>query len=380
MTATTMTTTNVPGIRVKGRTDPARARAALARPAAFGQTLADLMVRVAHDEARGWHGAVITRLAPLSLSPAAKVLHYSQEIFEGHKAYAWPDGQVALFRPELNARRLNDSARAVGLPEVPVPLQLEAAERLVDLLRCWVPAAPDASLYLRPAIIGTDPSLGVGPSREHLYFVIASPVGPYFSDGAIAIQVEEERPRAVPGGLGAAKTGGNYAAGLAAQQDALARGYDQVLFLDARRRRYVEELNAMNVFVVEGERTLVTPPLGGTILPGITRRSILELAGELGLRAVERPLPVEDLVAGLASGEVSEIFAAGTAAVITSVGTLGYRGQRRLVGDGGAGPVAARLREAITGVQYGRTPDTHGWMRVVRSAGEVEPALVNAVG
>ncbi len=359
-------------IRIAAHSDPARAAACLAQPLAFGRSFADLMVTIRCAADRGWHDAAVVPFAPLRLSPAAKVLHYSQEIFEGHKAYRWPSGQVALFRPELNARRLNRSARRMCLPEIPVELQLSAIDTLTHLLRAWVPGQPATSLYLRPAIIGTEGALGVSPSAEHLYFVIASPVGPYFPACAcVSILVEQEQVRAACGGVGAAKTGGNYAAGLDAQRRATEQGFDQVLWLDAAERRYVEELGAMNVFaVVDG--VLVTPPLGGTILPGITRQSLLELAPELGLAAREQPLPIDELVAGLGSGSVSELFAVGTAAVVTPVGALGYRGKRHVVGAGKPGPIVERVRRAITDLQHGRAPDRRGWMHVVN--GPAKPA------
>ncbi len=330
------------------------------------------MVQIPCCADRGWHDAAVVPFAPLRLSPAAKVLHYSQEIFEGHKAYRWPSGQVALFRPELNARRLNRSARRMCLPEIPVELQLAAIDTLTHLLRAWVPSEPATSLYLRPAIIGTEAALGVSASAEHLYFVIASPVGSYFPACAcVSILVEQEQVRAAVGGVGAAKTGGNYAAGLDAQRRAAEQGFDQVLWLDAAERRYVEELGAMNMFaVIDG--AVVTPPLGGTILPGITRQSVLELAPELGLVARELPLPIDDLVAGLGDGRVSELFAVGTAAVVTPVGELGHLGQRHVVGDGKPGPVVERVRRAITDLQYGRRPDERGWMRLVN--GPAEPS------
>jgi len=355
-------------IRIESPSDPSRARAALAGPIPFGQVLADLMLRIEHDADRGWHQPVVGPLSPIILSPAAKVLHYSLEIFEGHKAYRWPGGEVALFRPELNARRFNRSAERLGMPQIPPELQLEATHLLVDLLREWVPPRPGA-LYVRPCLIGTEPALGVGTSRTHLYFIVASPVGPYFTAGFadIAVMVEEQQVRAAPGGVGFAKTGGNYAAGIPAQKRAKEAGYDQVLWLDAVEHRHVEELNAMNVFVVQ-DGELVTPPAGGTILDGITRRSLLELGPELGFPASERPLVMEQLVRDIESGRVSEMMAVGTAAVVTPIGALGYRGRRIEIGRGAdvtARPVARALYDRLTGIQYGTDADPHGWMQVV---------------
>jgi branched-chain amino acid aminotransferase len=353
-------------LKIEARSDVERAREVLSAPLGFGRTFADLMVRAHHDEERGWYDAAVVPYGPLELWPAAKVLHYSLEIFEGHKAYGWPGGEVALFRPELNASRLNASAARLCMPEVPVDFQLAATETLMELVRDWVPREPGTSLYIRPMLVGTDPCLGVMPSRTHEYLIIAGPVGSYFPRGfsSVAIYVEEEEVRAATGGVGAAKTGGNYSGGLAGQERARAAGYDQVLWLDACEHRYIEELHAMNVFIVEGE-TVVTPPLEGTILPGVTRQSVLELAADLGLGAEERPLPIDEVVAGIAEGRVAEMFAAGTAAVITPIGALGYRGRRVVLGDGQPGGVARRVYEAITGIQYGRREDRRGWMRVV---------------
>lgn len=359
-------TTATHAIEIQARSDPARARDVLSKPLDFGRTLADLMVRIEHDAEAGWHGARIVKTADIPLSPAAKVLHYGCELFEGHKAYRWPDDRVALFRPERNAERLNRSASRLCMPTLPVELQLRATLALVDQLREWVPRAEDASLYLRPTMIGTEAALGVGVSRTHLYFVVASPVGPYFSKaaGAIKVWVETEDVRAVQGGVGFAKAGGNYAAGMGAQQRAKSRGYDQVLFLDAHERRFLEEMHAMNVMLVDGDE-IVTPPLGGTILDGVTRRSVLECAPDLGLRPAERPIDVHELVRRIENGRVTEMFTLGTAAVITPIGRLHYGDRDHVIGDGAAGPCCRRLHDAITGIQFGRQPDRYGWMRVV---------------
>jgi branched-chain amino acid aminotransferase len=361
-------------IRIDGHADADKARQALSGPLTFGQIIADLMLTIRHDADRGWHDAAIVPLAPLELSPAAKVLHYGNEIFEGHKAYAWPDGAVMLFRPEQNARRLNVSARRMRLPEIPEELQLRAIELLVDQLRVWVPRNPQASLYLRPTMIGIDPYLGVSPSRSHLYFVIASPVGSYFPQGfaSVSVFVEEQQTRAAPGGTGACKAGGNYATGFDAQQRAHEAGFDQVLWLDAHEHLFVEELNAMNVFVVENGE-LLTPRLGGTILAGITRQSILEMASDYGLQASERSLMINDVVRGIEDERITEMFAVGTAAVISPIGMLGYQGKCIPVGDGQPGPVSRKLYTALTDIQYGLVPDTHGWMRVVRPGTQYKP-------
>lgn len=356
-------------VEIRAHSDSDKAREALAGKLSFGEKFADLMFIARHSQERGWHDAEITNYGPISLLPGSKALHYGQEIFEGMKAYRWADGRVALFRPESNCERMNRSARRLCMAEIPVEFQMQALDLLTDMLREWVPSLPGSSLYIRPTLIGTDPSLGVAPSRTHLYFIICSPVGPYFPRGfePISVFVEENRVRAVRGGIGEAKTGGNYAAGLLAQEQSIAAGYDQVLWLDGIEHRYLEELNAMNVFVVE-ENALITPPLEGTILPGVTRQSILELASEEGLFPVERPISIDQLISGIESGYVTEFLAAGTAAVVTPIASVGYKGRRYPVGHGAVGPVAKRLYDAITGIQYGKREDTRGWVRVVEPA------------
>ena len=355
-------------VRVEARSDTARAADTLAKPLSFGAAFADLMF-VAHHSNQRWHDAAIVPYAPIPLSPSAKVLHYGLEVFEGHKAYRWENGDVALFRPDCNAERLNASATRMRLPTVPVELQRQATLRLVDLLRDWVPSVPGSSLYIRPMIIGTEPALGVVPAGSHMYLLLAALAGPYFPKGfaAISVVVETVQPRAVPGGIGEAKTGANYAAGMDAKARAKNAGFDEVLFLDAIEHRYLEELSGMNVFVVENGKRLLTPPLDGTILRGITRRSIIELASDLNLEAEERPIAIDDLTRGIEDGTITEMMAVGTAAVVTPIGYLTLNGRRHTIGDGAPGAVARGVYDAITGIQYGRLPDTRGWMRVVRS-------------
>jgi branched-chain amino acid aminotransferase len=353
-------------ISVQGQTNTARARSALSGPLGFGKVFADLMVRAHHSEERGWYDVAVVPFAPLSLSPAAKALHYGLEIFEGHKAYNYMGGDVALFRPELNAHRLNSSAKRLRMPEIELELQLRATEMLVDCLRAWVPEEPDAALYLRPMMLGTESAIGVSPANEHLYLVIASPVGSYFEGGfeAISVKLEERHVRAALGGIGAIKAGGNYAAGMDAQARARSEGFDQVLWLDAREHRYLEELGAMNIFVVR-KGVLTTPALTDTILPGITRQSLLELASKLGIQVAEKPIAIDQLVDDIESHFVEEIFCAGTAAVITPVGHLGYLGRRIPIADAKPGPVTRTLYEQLSAIQYGRAPDLLRWMRVV---------------
>lgn len=359
-------TTTTQSIEIRARSDVQKARETLSKPLDFGRVIADLMLTVQHDPERGWHDAGVVPTRDLSLSPAAKVLHYGCELFEGHKAYRWPDDRVALFRPELNAARLNVSASRLCMPTIPVELQKRATLALVDQIREWVPRSEDASLYLRPTMVGTEAALGVGVSRTHLYFVVASPVGPYFSRsaGPIKVWVETEDVRAVRGGVGFAKAGGNYAAGMAAQQRAKARGYDQVLFLDALERRFLEEMHAMNVMVVEGDE-LVTPALTGSILDGITRRSVLECAPDLGLTPRQRTIDIHELVGKIEDGRVREMFTLGTAAVVTPIGLLHFGDRDYTIGGGAAGPCCRRIYEALTDIQFGRKPDVYGWMTVV---------------
>lgn len=332
----------------------------------FGKHFADRMLSATWVEGEGWRDARIGPYQPLVLEPAAKVFHYGQEIFEGLKAYRWADGSLVLFRPEMNAARLNRSAARLVLPEVPEGLFLEGIAQLVRLERDWVPAAEGTSLYIRPTLIAVEPSLGVKPSAECLYFVILSPVGAYYAAGfnPVRILVEDQYVRAVPGGTGTAKTGGNYAASLAAGLKAKELGFEQVLWLDAIERRFVEEVGAMNIFFVAGGR-LVTPRLTGSFLAGVTRDSVIALAPTLGYAVDERPVPIDELLAGIRAGRVTEAFGTGTAAVVSPVGVLGYKGEEIVVGDGGVGPVTRRLYDTLTGIQYGRLPDPFGWVRRV---------------
>jgi branched-chain amino acid aminotransferase len=330
----------------------------------FGRIFSDRMLLADWDDKEGWHDARIEPYGPLVLDPAAKVFHYAQEVFEGLKAYRWADGSDRLFRPEMNAARFNRSAARLALPEVPEALFLEGIERLVRLERDWIPAAEGTSLYIRPTLIAVDPAIGVRPADQCLFFVILSPVGSYYASGfnPVRILVEDYYVRAVPGGTGTAKAGGNYAASLLAGLKAHERGFEQVLWLDGIHRRFVEEVGAMNIFfVVEGR--LVTPPLTDSFLAGVTRDSILALAPSLGIEVEERPVEIEELLRDLRSGRASEAFGTGTAAVVSPVGVLGYRNETVTVGDGGVGPLTRRLYDTLTGIQYGRVPDPFGWMR-----------------
>lgn len=332
----------------------------------FGKIFTDRMLTARWDESQGWHDARIEPYAPLMLDPAAKVFHYAQEVFEGLKAYRWKGGRVALFRPAMNAARLNRSAARLALPQLPEQFFLEGIDRLVRFETDWIPDAEGTSLYIRPTLIAVESMLGVNPSTQCLFFVILSPVGAYYAAGfkPVRILVEDYYVRAVPGGTGGTKSGGNYAASLLAGKKAKERGFEQVLWLDAIQRRYVEEVGAMNIFFVD-DGTLITPPLTDSFLAGITRDSVLELSASLGIPTEERPVEIADLIAGVSSGRVSEAFGTGTAAVVSPVGVLGYKDEVVTVGSGGVGPVTQRMYDTLTGIQYGLLPDSFGWMHQV---------------
>ncbi|MER5490426.1 branched-chain amino acid aminotransferase [Streptomyces sp. NPDC002454] len=342
---------------------PADQREAILRNPGFGRHFTDHMVTVKWTEGRGWHDAELVPYAPLSLDPANMTLHYAQTIFEGLKAYRRPDGSVATFRPSANAERFQASARRLAMPELPADLFVAACDALVTQDEGWVPAHGEESLYLRPFMFATEVGLGVRPANEYLFLVIASPAGAYFPGGVkpVSVWLSEDYVRAVKGGTGAAKTGGNYAASLVAQKEAAAEGCDQVVWLDAVEHRWVEEMGGMNLYFVYGDR-IVTPELTGSLLPGITRDSLLTLARDLGYTAEEGRISTEDWRRDAASGALTEVFACGTAAVITPVGTVKSRSGQWTQADGEPGPVTMRLREALLAVQSGAAEDPHGWM------------------
>lgn len=301
------------------------------------------------------------------LDPATSVFHYAQELFEGLKAYRQPNGSIVAFRPYANAARFNQSAQRMAMPELPEETFVESLELLVQTDRDWVPTAEGHSLYLRPFMIATQQALGVNhPSRNYKYMVIASPAASYFTGGLkpVSVWLSTEYTRAAPGGTGFAKCGGNYAAAFVAQRQAVEEGCDQVVWLDAFEHRWVEEMGGMNLFFVFGDR-LVTPALTGTLLPGITRDSILSLAGELGYKAEEGKISIEEWQAGCESGELTEVFACGTAAVVTPVGSVKGVDRSWTVGDGTPGPVTMKIREELVGIQYGSRPDTHHWIHKI---------------
>lgn len=337
----------------------------------FGTVFTEHQVAVRWTKSTGWNQARLEPFGPIMLSPAASVLHYGQSIFEGFKAYRHPDGGIYTFRPHANARRMNASARRMTMPEVPVERFIELVDELIKLDRMWVPGEEDHSLYVRPLMFATQAGLGVKPAEEYLFMVIAAPVGSYFPGGVkpVAVWISQDYIRAAPGGTGAAKFAGNYAASLIGQARALEQGCDQVVWLDALERRYVEEMGGMNIFFVfneGGQTTLVTPDLEtGTLLPGVTRDSLLRLARDHGFEAKEGRISIEEWEDALHSGRMTEVFACGTAAVITPIGTVKSKMGTWVVNNGEMGPVAAQMRKALLDIQFGRAEDRYGWMHRV---------------
>jgi branched-chain amino acid aminotransferase len=333
----------------------------------FGRYFTDHMVLIDYDAGAGWHDPRVVPYGPFMLDPATMVLHYGQEIFEGLKVYAQPDGSLASFRPEQNAARLNRSAVRLGIPQLPEELFLASLRELLAVDAAWVPSGGESSLYVRPFIFATEVGLGVRPSASYTFCVIASPAGAYFPGGVKPVSVwwSTEYVRAAPGGTGAAKFGGNYAASLAAQAQAAAKGCDQVVWLDAVERRWVEEMGGMNLFFVFGSgqnAEVVTPELSGSSLPGVTRDSLLTMTRELGLTATERRVSTDEWAKKAETGELTEVFACGTAAVITPVGSVLHADGRFEINGGEPGPVTLKLRQELTDLQYGRRADTHHWL------------------
>jgi branched-chain amino acid aminotransferase len=355
-------------IRASTAAVPAAERAQMLADPGFGRVFTDHMATIRWEAGRGWHDARIEPYGPITLDPAAAVFHYGQEIFEGLKAYTQADGSVATFRPQANAARFNRSAARLAMPELPESLFVRAIELLVARDLAWVPTAAGHSLYLRPFMIATQTGLGVSkPSMEYLFTLIASPVSGYFGGAVrpVTVWLSEDYSRAAPGGTGEAKCGGNYAAAFAGQQQALDHGCDQVVWLDAVERRWVEEMGGMNLFLVYGsgaDARIVTPATTGSLLHGLTRDSLLKLGPDLGIPAVEDRISVDEWQRGCEAGEITEAFACGTAAVITPVGGVRGAGAEWTVGDGSAGPVTARLRDELVGIQNGSRPDRYGWM------------------
>ncbi len=329
----------------------------------FGRIFTDHMFLMNYEEGKGWFNPRIVPYGAFDMDPAAMVLHYGQAIFEGTKCYRRADGGLQLFRPADNLARMSRSAMRMGMPALDEETALEGLKQLVKLEADWVPHRDGTSLYIRPTMISTDVGLGVHASKTYLFYIILSPVGAYYKEGLkpVSIYVEDEYVRAVRGGVGFTKCAGNYAASILAGDVAEKKGYSQVLWLDGVEQKYVEEVGSMNMMFAYGNK-IVTPKLNGSILPGITRDSVLKLAAQLGYEAEEGRLDAEVIFADAKSGKLTEAFGTGTAAVISPVGTLAMRDEKVTVGDGGIGPVSQKLYDTLTGIQYGRIPDENGWV------------------
>lgn len=333
----------------------------------FGRKTSNRMFSQKYTPEKGWHEGVIGPYQPLILDPATSVFHYAQEIFEGTKAYRRPDGDINLFRPWENMRRFNNSARRMAMPAVDEEEHLSAVLQLITLDHEWVPDKPGSALYIRPVMIATDAALGVHASSNYLHYIVLSPVGSYFKEGfsPIPVHISHKYRRAVKGGTGAAKTGGNYAASLLASEEARQMGYSQVLWLDAVEGRFIEEVGSMNICFVYGGRKIVTPPLTGTILPGVTRDSVITLGRDLGYEVIEEALDVHQMLQDIESGKITEVFGCGTAAVIAPVGKFGYMGRDFTINNYEVGPVSRHLYQQLTDIQYGRIPDKHNWTMTI---------------
>lgn len=329
----------------------------------FGKSFTDHMFLMDYQEGAGWHDPRIVPYGPICLDPSAMVLHYAQEVFEGLKAYRAPGGGVQLFRPEENVKRINSSCMRMCIPPLPEDLALEAIQALVRLEADWVPSAPATSLYIRPFIIATEPSLGVHASHSYIFSIIACPVGSYYPEGInpVKIYIEDDDVRAVQGGTGYTKCGGNYAASIRAGEKAEQAGFSQVLWLDGVCRKYIEEVGSMNVLFKIGD-TVVTPALTGSVLPGITRKSCLDLLRSWGIPVEERLIEARELFDAAKAGTLKEAFGSGTAAVVSPIGEIAWQGERVEICGGKIGPLTQRLYDTLTGIQWGTQPDPHGWM------------------
>lgn len=338
-------------------------------PLVFGTIFTDHMYVMEYSTEKGWHDPAIMPYQPITLDPSAMVFHYGQEMFEGLKAYKTEDGRILLFRPDKNAERAVNSNKRLMIPEIPVEDFINGVKTLVEIDQAWIPTKEGTSLYVRPFVIATDPFLGVRPSNTYKFIIILSPVGAYYPEGLnpVKIWIEDEYVRAVRGGIGEAKAGGNYVASMAAQVKAHEEGYSQVLWLDGIERKYIEEVGAMNIFFkING--TVVTPVLNGSILPGVTRNTCIELCKEWGLPVEERRISVDELEEAARTGALEEVWGTGTAAVISPVGHLRYVNDVFQIGDGGIGAISQRLYDTVTGIQLGKIEDTHGWTMEVGSA------------
>jgi branched-chain amino acid aminotransferase len=331
----------------------------------FGKYYTDNMVIAEWSEADGWKDAELVPYGPITLDPATAVFHYGQEIFEGMKAYSQPDGSISLFRPEANAERFARSAKRLALPEMPIDFFIDTVKELVKQDRKWVPQKVGEALYIRPFMIATEVGLGVRPSNKATYYLITTPAGAYFNAAkAVTVWISTEYVRAAIGGTGEAKCGGNYAASLVAQKQAAAQGCEQVVWLDAKERFWVEEMGGMNLYFVKGsgkDARVITPKLTGTLLPGITRDSILSVAKDLGYQVEEVMFSIDDWRDGIASGEITEVFACGTAAVVSAVGAAKSDFGTWVTGNGEPGPITNQIRETLLGIQHGTIADTRGW-------------------
>ena len=328
----------------------------------FGKIFTDHMFLMNYTEGKGWHDARIVPYGAIELEPAAMVFHYGQEMFEGLKAYKGADGKIRLFRPDMNAKRANASNERLCIPEIPEEIFVEAIKEVVKVDADWVPEEDGTSLYIRPFVIATDEFLGVAPSKTYLFMVILAPSGAYYENGLapVGIWIEDEYVRAVKGGMGFAKTGGNYAASLIAQVKAHDDGYSQVLWLDGVERKYIEEVGAMNIFFkIDGK--IITPMLNGSILPGITRNSVIELCKRMGYTVEERKVSVDELVEAAHNGKLEECFGTGTAAVISPVGKLRYKDDVYMINNNEIGEVSQKLYDTVTGIQWGKCEDELGW-------------------
>lgn len=333
----------------------------------FGNYFTDHMFMMDYTEGTGWHDARIVPYAPIPMDPATMVLHYAQETFEGLKAYRDPNGNITLFRPEMNARRMINSNRRICMAELPEEMFVEAVEAIVKYEQDWIPTAKDTSLYIRPFMFASEACVGVHPAKTYTFIIILSPVGNYYPEGVnpVKIWVEDEYVRAVKGGTGFTKCGGNYAASIAAQVKAESHGYTQVLWLDGVHRKYVEEVGTMNVmFVIDGK--VVTAPLEGSVLPGVTRDSIIHILKDWGYEVEERELSIDELMAAGRNGKLTEAFGTGTAAVISPVGQLYYKGEEVIINDFKTGDLTQKLYDTLTGIQWGRLEDKYGWVRHIK--------------
>lgn len=328
----------------------------------FGQIFTDHFFNMKYKDGQGWHDAIIEPYRPLQLDPTAMCLHYAQEIFEGLKAYRGKDGAIFLFRPTENIKRMNASAERLCMPSIDEGIFLDALKKLVILEKEWIPHGAGTSLYIRPTMIATEPALGVHPANEYLFFIVVGPVGAYYPQGfsPTKIYVSEEYVRAAAGGTGFTKAAGNYAASLYASRIATNMGYTQVLWLDAKEKKYVEEVGTSNIFFLIGDE-LITPALTGTILPGVTRHSVIQLARHFGEKVVERLLSIDEIIAASKKGTLKEAFASGTAAIVSPVGQIYFRGKEYIINGGKTGPLAEKLYNEILQIQYGLKEDGFGW-------------------